>query len=59
MNAQLKEYNPFCATRGRTVTFWLFSEDGKIKGEDIYSMSTDFADAEEVNLKPYTYGKDE
>jgi len=58
MNAQLKEYNPFYATRGRTVTFWPFSEDGRMMGEDIYSMTTDFADAEEVNLKPYTYGKD-
>ena len=49
----------YYATSGRTVTFWPFSEDGRIMGEDIYSMTTDFADAEEVNLKPYTYGKDE
>jgi hypothetical protein len=49
----------FYATRGRTVTFWPFSKDGRIMGEDIYSMTTDFTDAEEVNLNPYTYGEDE
>ena len=48
------------ATRGRTVTFWPFEKDtGKIIGEDIYSMTTDITEAEEVELNPYTYGEDE
>lgn len=45
------------ATRGRTVTFWPFDSSGKIIGEDIYSMTTDFDDIEEVTLVPYTYGE--
>jgi hypothetical protein len=44
------------ATRGRTVTFWPFDPAGKIIGEDIYSMTTDFDDLEEVTLIPYSYG---
>jgi len=47
------------ATRGRTVTFWPFDPDGKIIGEDIYSMTTDFNDLEEVTLIPYSYGERE
>ena len=56
----IKDANPeaFYATRGRTVTFWPFSQDGRIIGEDIYSMTTDITDAEEVTLNPYTYGED-
>lgn len=47
------------ATKGRTVTFWPFEKDtGKIIGEDIYSITTDFAEAEEVTCNPYTYGED-
>ena len=45
------------ATRGRTVTFWPFSPEGKIIGEDIYAMTSDIPDAEEVKLNPYTYGE--
>jgi hypothetical protein len=45
------------ATQGRTVTFWPFSPDGKIIGEDIYSMTTDITNAKEVKLNPYTYGE--
>jgi hypothetical protein len=46
------------ATKGRTVTFWPFEkETGKIIGEDIYSITTDFADAEEIELNAYTYGE--
>lgn len=46
------------ATRGRTVTFWPFERDtGKIIGEDIYSITTDISDAEEVGFNPYTYGE--
>ncbi|MBT3428435.1 MAG: SnoaL-like domain-containing protein [Gammaproteobacteria bacterium] len=45
------------ATEGRTVTFWPFSADGKIIGEDIYSTTTDLGDAEEVTLNPYIYGE--
>lgn len=49
----------FYATKGRTVTFWPFEKDtGKIIGEDIYSLMTDFADMEEVELNPYTYGEE-
>ncbi len=44
------------ATHGRTVTFWPFDRSGKIVGEDIYSMTTDFNDLEEVTLIPYTHG---
>jgi hypothetical protein len=48
------------ATHGRTVTFWPFERDtGKIIGEDIYSLSPDISEAEEVELNPYTYGEDE
>ena len=48
------------ATRGRTVTFWPFEKDtGKIIGEDIYSITTDITQAEEVILNAYTYGEDE
>lgn len=48
------------ATRGRTVTFWPFEKDtGKIIGEDIYSLSVDMSQAEEVALNEYTYGEDE
>ncbi len=44
------------ATRGRAVTFWPFEKDtGKIIGEDIYSITTDFSHAEEIILNPYTY----
>lgn len=47
------------ATKGRTVTFWPFERDtGRIIGEDIYSITTDIADAEEVILNEYTYGED-
>ncbi len=50
--------NKMYATRGRTVTFWPFEKDtGKIIGEDIYSITTDFAEAEEVTLNRYTYGE--
>ena len=48
----------FYATVGRTVTFWPFARDGRIIGEDIYSMTGDLKDAVEVNLNPYTYGED-
>lgn len=52
--------NKMYATKGRTVTFWPFEKDtGKIIGEDIYSITTDIADAEEVTLNEYTYGEDE
>jgi hypothetical protein len=47
------------ATRGRTVTFWPFDPDGKIIGEDIYAITTDFNDIEEVTLNPYSYGERE
>lgn len=48
------------ATKGRTVTFWPFeTSTGKIIGEDIYSITTDITEAEEVTLNPYTYGEDE
>ena len=47
------------ATHGRTVTFWPFERDtGKIIGEDIYSITTDINDAEEVGFNPYSYGED-
>ena len=47
------------ATQGRTVTFWPFERDtGKIIGEDIYSLTTDFAEAKEVGFSPYNYGED-
>jgi len=46
------------ATRGRTVTFWPFERDtGKLIGEDIYSITTDISEAEEVGFNPYTYGE--
>ena len=46
------------ATKGRAVTFWPFEKDtGKIIGEDIYSLTTDISNAEEIILKPYTYGE--
>jgi len=45
------------ATRGRVVTFWPFDAAGKIIGEDIYSMTTDFDDLDEVTLLPYVYGE--
>jgi hypothetical protein len=51
------EEDAFYATTGRTVTFWPFSTDGRIIGEDIYSMTSDFSDAIAVELKPYTYGE--
>ncbi|MEC7369054.1 MAG: hypothetical protein VX709_07190 [Pseudomonadota bacterium] len=47
----------FYATKGRTVTFWPFSEDGKIIGEDIYSSTTELQEAVEVNLNPYIFGE--
>ena len=48
----------YYATRGRTVTFWPFERStGKIIGEDIYSLTTDITDAEEVILNEYTYGE--
>jgi hypothetical protein len=47
----------FYATKGRTVTFWPFSEDGKIIGEDIYSSTTELHEAVEVNLNPYIFGE--
>lgn len=51
--------NKMYATRGRTATFWPFEKDtGKIIGEDIYSITTDFSEAEEVTLNRYTYGED-
>lgn len=49
--------NCFYATEGRTVTFWPFSADGKIIGEDIYSTTTDLKEAEEVTLNPYIFGE--
>ena len=52
------EENKMYATKGRTVTFWPFEkETGKIIGEDIYSLTTDFSQAEEVELNEYTYGE--
>ena len=49
----------YYATRGRTVTFWPFEKDtGKIIGEDIYSLTTEITDAEEIVLNQYTYGED-
>ena len=51
------EEDAFYATTGRTVTYWPFSTDGRIIGEDIYSMTSDFSDAIAVELKPYTYGE--
>ena len=51
------EEDAFYATTGRTVTFWPFSTDGRIIGEDIYSMTSDFSDAIAVELTPYTYGE--
>ena len=52
--------NKMYATKGRTVTFWPFEKDtGKIIGEDIYSLSVDMSQAEEVELNEYTYGEDE
>ncbi len=51
--------NKFYATRGRTVTFWPFEKDtGKIIGENIYSLTTDMSQAEEVELNPYSYDED-
>ncbi len=51
--------NKMYATRGRTVTFWPFEKStGKIIGEDIYSLTTDFSQAEEVELNEYTYGEE-
>ena len=38
-------------------TFWPFSEDGKIIGEDIYSSTTELQEAVEVNLNPYIFGE--
>ena len=50
--------NKIYATRGRAVTFWPFDQStGKIIGEDIYSLTTDISEAEEVKLNPYTYGE--
>ena len=47
------------ATKGRTVTFWPFERDtGQIIGEDIYSLTTEITDAEEIVLNEYTYGED-
>lgn len=46
------------ATVGRTVTFWPFASDGRIIGEDIYSMSSDITEAVEVTLNPYIHGED-
>ena len=51
------EAHCFYATKGRTVTFWPFSEDGKIIGEDIYSSTTELHEAVEVNLNPYIFGE--
>ena len=48
----------YYATVGRTVTFWPFAPDGRIIGEDIYSMTSDFSDAIEVQINPYVYGED-
>lgn len=51
--------NKMYATKGRTVTFWPFEKDtGKIIGEDIYSLTTDFSEAEEIALNEYTYGEE-
>ena len=47
------------ATRGRAVTFWPFEEDGRIIGEDIYNMTSDITEAQEVTLVPYVYGEDD
>lgn len=48
------------AAKGRAVTFWPFEKDsGKIIGEDIYSLTNDFSDAEEIQLNPYVYGEEE
>ena len=47
------------ATKGRTVTFWPFDKaTGGIIGEDIYSLTVDFTEAEEVELNQYTYGEE-
>ncbi len=47
------------ATKGRTVTFWPFERDtGTIIGEDIYSLTTEITDAQEIVLNQYTYGED-
>jgi len=49
----------YYATKGRTVTFWPFEKDtGKIIGEDIYSLTTEITDAEEIILNEYIYGED-
>lgn len=55
MGKQDAEPGKFYATHGRTVTFWPFAEDGKIIGEDIYSVTNDLLEAEEVLLNPYQH----
>jgi hypothetical protein len=48
------------ATNGRAVTFWPFEKDtSKIIGEDIYSLTSNFSDAEEIQLNPYIHGAEE
>ena len=45
------------ATTGRCVTFWPFAEDGKIIGEDIYTLGGfDFEKVEPVEVFDYVYG---
>ena len=44
------------ATAGRCVTFWPFDADGKIIGEDIYTMGGfDFESAKKVEVAQYRY----
>lgn len=44
------------ATSGRCVTFWPFDADGKIIGEDIYTMGGfDFDKVEKVKVVEYRY----
>lgn len=46
------------ATSGRCVTFWPFDADGKIIGEDIYTMGGfDFDKVEKVEVAEYSYQK--
>lgn len=52
------ERTKYYATKGRTVTFWPFERStGKIIGEDIYSLTSEITEAEEVVLNEYIYGE--
>ena len=57
LGVEQAEAGRFYATRGRAVTFWPFAEDGRIIGEDIYNMTTDISEAEEITLNPYSFGE--